>query len=112
MPPFVPSRPQDRLDVPENSGPAFVVYLGQNQTSGFFLHYNSKDNVPGADSIAPLNFRGRLIHSFPTVQAAKSTYEECMRTGVLAMLRLQETKDTIYIVTKGFEPGVYMSKYV
>ncbi|KAE9404869.1 hypothetical protein BT96DRAFT_813031 [Gymnopus androsaceus JB14] len=66
--------------------------------------------MPGAETIAPANFPGRLVKSFPTVQAAKSTYQECLQTGVLGLLAQEDTKTTVYIVTKGFEPGVYASR--
>ncbi|KAE9399176.1 hypothetical protein BT96DRAFT_776208, partial [Gymnopus androsaceus JB14] len=56
------------------------------------------------------SFRARLIKSFPTVQAAQSTYQECVHTGVLALLRVQESQNTVYVVTKGFQPGVYTSR--
>lgn len=110
MPLFVAPPPQPRLDIPENSGPAYVVYLGTHNSSGFFRYYRSTNEITGADSIAPSAFSGRLIKSFPTVQAARSTYNECLQTGVLNLLTLVETSETVYIVTKGFEPGVYKSK--
>lgn len=110
MPEFGSPYPKPPLDVPENSGPAFVVYLGTNGSSGFFRYFSNADDVLGAESIAPFSLRGRLIKLFPTVQAARSTYHECLQTGVLAMLARNDTQNTVYIVTKGFEPGVYTSK--
>lgn len=110
MPEFGSPYPQPRLDVPNNNGPAYVVFIGTNHSSGYFRHFHNTADMLGAESIAPQSFRGSLVQSFPTVQAAKSTYHECLQTGVLALLAREVTKGTVYIVTKGFEPGVYTSK--
>ncbi|KAE9392705.1 hypothetical protein BT96DRAFT_797236, partial [Gymnopus androsaceus JB14] len=56
------------------------------------------------------SFSGCLLKSFPTVQAAQSTYQECLQTGVLMLLALKKMQNTVYIVTKGFQPGVYTTK--
>ncbi|KAE9384971.1 hypothetical protein BT96DRAFT_1007507 [Gymnopus androsaceus JB14] len=110
MPTFIPRPLQPHTNVPENLGPAFVVYLGESSQSGFFRCYSNSVNEPGAKSIAPVLFRGRLIKSFLTVQAARSTYQECLHTGILAMLTAEQTAKTVYIVTKGFELSVYTSR--
>lgn len=110
MPKFLPRPSLPRTDVPENAGPAFVVYFGQDNTSGFFRRYSNSDKELGAESIAPMSFHARLVKSFPTVQAAQSTYQECLHTGVLALLRVPETKNMVYVVTKGFQPGIYTSR--
>ena len=110
MPTFIPRPQLPRTDIPENSGPAYVVYFGQDSTSGFFRHYSNSDHELGAESIVPASFRARLIKSFPTVQVAQSTYQECVHTGVLALFRVQESQNTVYVVTKGFQPGVYTSR--
>lgn len=112
MPGFLPRPQQPPLDTPENSGPAYVVYLGQSKSSGFYRRYRNSNEELGVESIAPTSFHSRLVKSFPTVQAAESTYQECLQTGVLALLALDETPNTVYIVTKGYQPGVYTSKYV
>ncbi|KAE9407664.1 hypothetical protein BT96DRAFT_933099 [Gymnopus androsaceus JB14] len=102
--------PLDLLNLAGNSGPAYVVYLGINQSSGFYHRYQDTNSSPGAESIAPAGLHGQLLKSFPTVQAVKSAYEECLQTGVLALLREEEMENTVYIVTKEFEPGVYTTK--
>lgn len=82
MPDFGCPYPQLPLNVPENSGPAFVIYIGTNGSSGYFRCFRNTDDMLGAESIAPSSFHGRLVKSFPTVQAARSTYHECLQTGV------------------------------
>ncbi|KAE9385583.1 hypothetical protein BT96DRAFT_840543 [Gymnopus androsaceus JB14] len=110
MPSFGPWPQQPPTNHPGNSGPVYVVYLGKGNASGFYHHYDSADDCVGADSIAPPNFHGRLIKSFPTVQAGRSVYKECFQTGILGLLAEPVTKSMVYIVTKGFEPGVYTTK--
>ncbi|KAF9024152.1 hypothetical protein BDP27DRAFT_1438276 [Rhodocollybia butyracea] len=96
MPDFAP-----RPFVPEsNNTPAFV-FLGINKTSGVFCTFAE------AEAIAPPRFRDRLLKSFMNYEAAMSHYKECVTTGVIAMLKEDETPNTVYIVTQGFEPGVF-----
>ncbi|KAE9384235.1 hypothetical protein BT96DRAFT_950698 [Gymnopus androsaceus JB14] len=95
MPKFIPCPQLPCTNILENSGPEFVVYFGQDSKSGFFHHYSNSGHELDTKSIAPASFHVHLIKSFPTVQAAQSTYQECMHTGVLVLLRVQESQNMV-----------------
>ncbi|KAF9062690.1 hypothetical protein BDP27DRAFT_1368662 [Rhodocollybia butyracea] len=116
MPEFRPPIPPQASDsiptlpsttAPVSSTDAFVVFLGINNSSGVFRHYQSTSNCVGADSLVPLTFKGGIMMGFMNFDAAVKHFQECLASGVIKLLKAPETAKTVYIVTKGRQPGVY-----
>ncbi|KAF9070989.1 hypothetical protein BDP27DRAFT_1362219 [Rhodocollybia butyracea] len=104
MPGFVLRQHMAQPSNPPAEQTSYVVFLGVNKASGVFRTYQEML------AVAPLNFRPRLVESFMNYSAAKNHYLECLHTGVIGLLKEEEGPNTIYIVTKGFEPGVYQKR--
>ncbi|KAF9063510.1 hypothetical protein BDP27DRAFT_1200966, partial [Rhodocollybia butyracea] len=54
--------------------------------------------------------KSRIVSPFMNYDVAVSHYMECLHTGVIDVLKADETPTTFYDVTKGFEPGVYRKR--
>lgn len=111
MPDFIPRPlppPSSSQSRPSQSRcqTAYVVFLGINNSSGVFQKY--KDAV----KLMPIGFHGGLMRAFMNYNAARSHYLECVYSGVIEVLKADENESTFYIVTKGFEPGVYKKRCV